>query len=141
MYPNTITVFFNQRRKELSLMATKKTSKVEKAEAPEAGAEATTKTKTPKGPKTRKVHHYVSLREAGADDKLPKQAQVLSETLAAAGKKGFTKDEFVAALEGKLETRQPIERIIAYYQKKLETMGLVKVSTFEEEVAENKEAA
>lgn len=78
-------------------------------------------------PSVRKIAIYRIARKLTEDDKLPKQAKVLYDVLVTAGKKGLERDEFAKACEGKLETRQPMSRIIGYYQAKLESMGAITI--------------
>lgn len=78
-------------------------------------------------PAVRKTAIYRVARKLTGDDKLPKQAKILYDVLAEAGKAGLERDAFAKACEGKLETKQPISRIIGYYQAKLETMGAITI--------------
>lgn len=55
--------------------------------------------------------------------KLAPQAQGIVNTLEAAGKNGLTRAELVKNLEGVIQTRQPITRILSYYQKDLVASG------------------
>lgn len=82
-------------------------------------------------PAVKKDAIYTVARKLTEDDKLPKQAKVLYDVLAEAGKKGLNRDAFAKACEGKLETRQPVSRIIGYYQAKLETMGAISIEKIE----------
>jgi len=84
-----------------------------------------------KAPPVKKTAIYKVARKLTEDDKLPKQAKVLYDVLAEAGKAGLERDAFATACEGKLETRQPISRIIGYYQAKLETMGAISIEKVE----------
>lgn len=63
--------------------------------------------------------------------KVAPQAQGIVNVLKEQGKKGCTRKELVVALEGRIETRQPVGRILSYYQKKLieaEAISLEKAS-------------
>ena len=87
---------------------------------PEKGAE-------PAKPAVKKTAIYKVARKLTKDDKLPKQAKVLYDVLDEAGKSGLERDAFAKACEGKLETKQPVSRIIGYYQAKLESMGAITI--------------
>lgn len=68
---------------------------------------------------------------AEPESKLPPQAQGIVNILKEAGKKGLSRKDLVEAMEGTIETRQPIGRILTYYQKLLEESGAVVMSTQE----------
>ena len=57
--------------------------------------------------------------------KLAPQAQGIVNIIKEAGKKGCSRAELVAAMEGVITTRQPMQRILAYYQKQLIEVGAV----------------
>lgn len=56
--------------------------------------------------------------------KLPNQAQTLLAGLD--GAEGRTTNEWIKALEGILVTNQPPERVVNFYKRRLETLGLIK---------------
>jgi hypothetical protein len=60
--------------------------------------------------------------------KIPPQAQVILNTLEAAGKDGISRQDLVKSLTGVLVTRQPVGRIVSYYQKLIQSVGAAKVS-------------
>lgn len=60
----------------------------------------------------------------GTAKRVAPQLQVIADVLAVCGENGTTRKDLVAALEGKLTTRQPIGRILSYYQKDLVNFGL-----------------
>lgn len=67
-------------------------------------------------------------------DKLPPQAVTIMKELEAFGDKEVSRDELIAALAdesnstgNKLNARQPVERVIAFYQKRLVDNGLVEL--------------
>jgi predicted Zn-ribbon and HTH transcriptional regulator len=66
-------------------------------------------------------------KEGKEEDKLPKQAATILEVLHAKGGK-MTTDKLFNALEGKIETAQPIARIYAFYRKRLIDGGFIVVS-------------
>lgn len=83
--------------------------------------------------------NYKALRQLVIEgenaDKLAPQAKVVFETMVAHGgvgaeTAGIERKALVEALtnEGKLETRQPAERILSYYAPKLEEAGLVVIT-------------
>jgi len=58
--------------------------------------------------------------------RLAPQAQIIANVLEVAGPDGMTRAELVAALPGAgLVTRQPVERILGYYQKPLAEAGVI----------------
>lgn len=63
--------------------------------------------------------------------KLPPQAQGIVNLVKAAGKKGITRKDLVEAMEGVIETRQPLGRILTYYQKRLTEIGAVEMTKAE----------
>lgn len=99
------------------------------AETPTTEA-APTAPKSEKGANDRFVRKFVNgepapaLNADGTAKRVAPQLQVIADVLAAAGEAGTTRKELVAALEGKLTTRQPIGRILSYYQKDLQKYGL-----------------
>ena len=50
---------------------------------------------------------------------LPPQAAAILNIVKEAGKKGISRKDLVAAMEGVVTTRQPLSRILTYYQKRL----------------------
>lgn len=64
--------------------------------------------------------------------KLPPQAAVIVECIRKAGKKGIGRKDLYAALpDAGLVTRQPAERIVAYYQERLLKEGWIKKNSAE----------
>lgn len=55
------------------------------------------------------------------------QARGIVNILKAAGKKGLTREELVAKMNGVITTRQPLGRILSYYQKDLEVAGAITI--------------
>lgn len=53
------------------------------------------------------------------------QANVIVEAIKTAGEPGITRANLETALTGVLVTRQPVGRIVSYYQKDLVELGLV----------------
>lgn len=60
------------------------------------------------------------------------QMKVIINAIVAAGPKGLTRANLVKNLTGVLQTRQPVGRIVSYYQKEMINGGYV---TIEKEVA------
>ena len=100
----------------------KKTAKTETETTPAEGAENAAAPKAAK-PKLNVV--IAPGRPLAGEDKLATQARVIVETVHELGAK--TRDELVNALKDRVKTRQPVERILGYYQKTLETKGFIKV--------------
>jgi hypothetical protein len=70
---------------------------------------------------------YAGSKPATTDKKVAPQAQVIVNAVETAGKGGITREDLVKALDGNLTTRQPIGRIVSYYQKPLIEAGLITV--------------
>ena len=66
---------------------------------------------------------YKMARELTAEDKLQPQAKQMVDIIVAAGKDGIEKTALVAELTKVVKTRQPVERIVAFYQQKLGPKG------------------
>lgn len=62
------------------------------------------------------------VKEDGTVKRLAPQLVVIAEEIAQAGESGITRKDLIAALEtsGALKTKQPVGRIVSYYQKDLE---------------------
>ena len=104
-------------------------SKPQKAAPPVAEVKKDAKKK--EAAKTVKKTTFKVARKLTEDDKLPKQMKVLYDVLAGAGKGGLSKEDWVKELKGKIETRQPIERIIGYYQSRMESAGMIVIEKTE----------
>lgn len=107
----------------------KKTAKTETAA--ETTVSSVEKPKTDK-PKTKLV--IVPGRPLAAEDKLATQARIIVEVVHEVGTK--SREELLEVLKDRVKTRQPIERILGYYQKTLETKGFIKIEKVPEPVAE-----
>jgi len=59
--------------------------------------------------------------------KLPPQAALIANTLEAAGEGGLTRAALIEALTPTLVTRQPVGRIVSYYQKLLVSSGVAEI--------------
>lgn len=78
---------------------------------------------------------YKFLKHPAGDQKLPPQATTILKELEAFGKdKIVSRDDLVAALDvetdgkpNKLNARQPVERVIAFYQKRLGEEGFLEI--------------
>lgn len=81
----------------------------------------------PAAPKT--VDTFVGKNPVKEGDKLAPQARVIVNVLHAQPNARATRDELCKALEGKLTTRQPIGRIVTYYQKMLTEKGHLVIET------------
>lgn len=65
-------------------------------------------------------------KEIPADLKLPPQAKIILDQLPNEGD-GLTFAEWVAKVEGKIQTRQPLERVVMFYKTRLNSDNLLKV--------------
>ena len=78
---------------------------------------------------------YKFLKHPGEGEKLPPQAVTILKELEAFGKdKIVSRDDLVAALDveadgkpNKLNARQPVDRVIAFYQKRLAEEGFLEI--------------
>ena len=80
-----------------------------------------TKQSTPRVEKT-----YTFVSGVTEDAILPKQAVCILDALQAEG--AMTKAQLAAALDGVLETKQPVDRIVAFYQKRLVDGGYISLA-------------
>ena len=86
-------------------------------------------TAAPKAPKNDLfVRNFKDGKGAEPSKKLPPQAQVIVNAIEAAGEGGIRREELVKNLTGVLQTRQPVSRIVSYYQKLIAEVGAVTVS-------------
>jgi hypothetical protein len=65
-------------------------------------------------------------KEIPADLKLPPQAKIILDQLPNEGE-GLTFAEWVAKVEGKIQTRQPLERVVMFYKTRLNSDNLLQV--------------
>lgn len=107
------------------------------AKAPAAAKAAATATPTenkaatpavPAKPKT--VDVFKPLKAIATDTKMAPQAKVIVNIIGTYPG-GITRDDLVKALEGKIVTRQPIGRIVTYYQKTLADEGFISIEVVE----------
>lgn len=92
---------------------------------------------------------YKFLKHAEGDVKLPPQAVVVLKTLEALGGEDnafVTRDSLVAELDkvdgdrpNKLNARQPVERVVMFYQKRLVDEGFIELDKPAAEPKEKKE--
>lgn len=80
-------------------------------------------------PKT--VDTFVFVKAVAEGEKLAPQARVIVAAVQAAGTTGITREALNTALTGKLVTRQPIGRIVTYYQKLLIERGYLVINETE----------
>jgi hypothetical protein len=71
---------------------------------------------------------YSLKREPTAEDKLPPQCKQIVDILAAAPDKKLNRETLLAEMTKVVKTRQPMERILGYYQPRLISKGLVIMS-------------
>lgn len=105
----------------------KKTTKAPAAAAPAAapGAEALKAAQQAREAAAAK-DRFVS---TGAEPtkRIPPQALGIVNIIKAAGKDGISREELVKQMTGVIQTRQPVGRILTYYQKLIQEVGAVKV--------------
>lgn len=99
----------------------KKATKVEEAQVEPTSTETTKVAKAPKKAATFKF--------TGTEPtcKLAPQAIGIVNILKEAGDEGLSRDDLVAAMEGVITSKQPLSRILAYYQKLLVESGAVEM--------------
>lgn len=71
---------------------------------------------------------YTAKRAPLPDEKLSPQAEVILSTIAGAEGGKITRGDLLMHLSSTLETRQPPERVLAFYQPKLIASGLITVA-------------
>lgn len=69
--------------------------------------------------------YFVGKPVEGAKKPAP-QAQGIINIIEAAGKPGITRSELVKSMEGVITTKQPLGRILSYYQKPLIEGGYIR---------------
>jgi hypothetical protein len=84
-------------------------------EATQAGAEQSAE-KAAKAPKKAVIFKFTGTEPTC---KLAPQAAGIVNILKEAGDTGLSRDDLVAAMEGVITSKQPLSRILAYYQKLL----------------------
>jgi hypothetical protein len=79
-------------------------------------------------------YKFIKHAPTEGENKLPPQAVTIMQTLESFGDKEVSRDELIAALAdesnptgNKLNARQPVERVIAFYQKRLVDNELVEL--------------
>lgn len=92
---------------------------------PPAANAASTAPATPAAPKT--VDTFTFVKNVAEGEKLAPQARVIVNVLSD-HKEGLTREALSKALDGKLVTRQPIGRIVTYYQKMLVERGYITIT-------------
>jgi len=108
-------------------MATAKTTKEPQAATGATNAPAAVGTKV-------RNDRWVYIPESERTDdqkkmkKLAPQAQTISNAVEAAKKGGVLREDLIKGLTGVLVTRQPVGRILSYYQKELQEKGFVRIS-------------
>ena len=95
--------------------------------ASNSAKDAGKKEKKEEKPAVKRTALYKVARKLTSDDKMPKQMKVLYDVLEAAGKAGLTREEWAEKLVGQIETKQPITRIIGYYQARMESAGMITI--------------
>lgn len=95
--------------------------------AKEATAEAAgTKAKEEKAPAQVTKTFFKLARKLTEEDKLPKQAAQIIGVLDTHGVgKEMERDDLLVEMKKVIETKQPIERILSFYQSRLKSSGLI----------------
>lgn len=100
--------------------------------------------KAPKAPKEKKpkvktVRVYTFAKEPAEGVKVAPQLALIIKHVKAAGEQGIEVPKLVAALDADdaFQTRQPVERILSYYQNTLTINGIITIEKREVEVAAN----
>jgi hypothetical protein len=78
----------------------------------------------PAVPKT--IDTFKFVKPVAEGEKLAPQARVIVNVLSE-HKNGLTREDLNKSLDGKLQTRQPIGRIVTYYQKLLVERGYITI--------------
>lgn len=105
-------------KKETRAPATSETTTTVTAPAP----------KPEQGLNDRFVRVFVDGKPKDPSKKVAPQAQVIINTIEAAGPGGVTREELVKNLTGVLVTQQPPSRILSYYQKLIVQVGAVEMT-------------
>jgi hypothetical protein len=100
------------------------------ATAPAANATGTTTAAPAKPAAPKTIDTFKFVKPVAEGEKLAPQARVIVNVLAD-HKNGLTREDLSKALEGKLQTRQPIGRIVTYYQKTLVERGYITIDAVE----------
>lgn len=112
-------------------MAKKETTKAPEAVAAQAAATppaAANTTAAPAAPAVvKRPDVFTFVKQVGKDEKLAPQARVIVNTLETAGAPQ-EREALCKLLEGKVTTRQPIGRILTYYQKLLSDRGYLTIT-------------
>ena len=92
--------------------------------------------------KVAKADSIFTLIKGKADnEKMPKQCQQILEVLAKAPGKALNREALLKAMTPIIETRQPIERILGFYQSRLVSGGYIKIASVEKPKAAKAAAA
>ncbi len=80
-----------------------------------------------------RIKNVTFTREIADDEKMAPQMKGIVASVVEAHGTGVsvTVEQIVAAMEGNITTRQPLERIFGYYAPKLEELGLITVERSE----------
>lgn len=113
--------------KEIETMATAKKAKFASVTAPAAKAAAQKSAGGKKGGFAPRAPQTITFKKAAKEGELPKQATVILEVLQKKGPK-LMSDKLFAALEGQIETTQPVKVIWAFYRKRLIDGGYLTVA-------------
>jgi len=98
----------------------KETTNADTAGAPDKAAEKAAKT-------AKKEAAVFKATGTEPNTKLAPQAKGILNILTEAGAEGLSRKDLVTAMEGVVESRQPLGRILSYYQKTLVESGAVEI--------------
>jgi hypothetical protein len=82
----------------------------------------------PKGQSTKDGDIFTACDPQPENIKIAPQAQQIVNLVIAAGKKGVTRKDLVASMDGVVVTRQPQGRILSYYQKLITENAMVTIT-------------
>lgn len=120
-------------------------AKVKQQELDGAGNLVDKPAKAPKEPKAKKapkvkvktVRKFIFAKEPAEGVRLAPQLALIVKHVKAAGESGIAVDDLIKVLDADeaFQTRQPVARIIAYYQPTLTVNEIIKIVKEEQEVA------
>lgn len=107
-------------------------------------AKAAKEPKVKKAPKVKvkSVRKFIFAKEPAEGVKLAPQLALIVKHVKAAGESGIAVDDLIKVLDADeaFQTRQPVARIIAYYQPTLTVNEIIKIVKEEQEVAATEQA-
>jgi hypothetical protein len=95
------------------------------AGAPNAAAQAAAKAERVKNDVF--VRNFKDGKPVAPNGKIPPQAMVIINGVEAGGKDGISRENLIKGITGILVTKQPVGRIVSYYQKLIQECGAVTI--------------